>query len=129
MTLALYCSLLPGVCIHWHFCQEKIAKLSEDGKEQDAPSQEPEGSKTPEADSSGDEAESNNQEVEPGKRKKRTAKKRYCVCRSTDDSGFMICCDKCGEWYHGRCIGLQPAKVRRFMLLRRAAIPGLSFLL
>lgn len=32
---------------------------------------------------------------------------RYCICRSLDSSGFMIQCDRCEEWFHGRCIGLK----------------------
>uniref|UniRef100_A0A914E6M3 CXXC-type zinc finger protein 1 n=1 Tax=Acrobeloides nanus TaxID=290746 RepID=A0A914E6M3_9BILA len=28
----------------------------------------------------------------------------YCFCKSSDDNGYMICCDKCEVWYHGRCI-------------------------
>ncbi|KPU74205.1 uncharacterized protein Dana_GF22474, isoform B [Drosophila ananassae] len=31
---------------------------------------------------------------------------RYCICRSSRADGFMICCDKCNEWFHGECIGL-----------------------
>uniref|UniRef100_T1KQM8 PHD-type domain-containing protein n=1 Tax=Tetranychus urticae TaxID=32264 RepID=T1KQM8_TETUR len=30
----------------------------------------------------------------------------YCVCRSSDGSGFMIGCDNCDEWYHGACISM-----------------------
>ncbi|ORX95233.1 hypothetical protein K493DRAFT_301594 [Basidiobolus meristosporus CBS 931.73] len=29
----------------------------------------------------------------------------YCLCRSAD-SGFMIECDSCHEWYHGHCVKL-----------------------
>ncbi|KAG5682963.1 hypothetical protein PVAND_012279 [Polypedilum vanderplanki] len=30
----------------------------------------------------------------------------YCICRSSDSSRFMICCDQCEEWYHGDCINI-----------------------
>ena len=30
----------------------------------------------------------------------------YCVCRSTDTSKPMIQCDRCSEWYHMVCIGV-----------------------
>ena len=30
----------------------------------------------------------------------------YCLCRTADDSYFMIGCDKCEEWYHPECLGL-----------------------
>ncbi|XP_052283775.1 CXXC-type zinc finger protein 1-like isoform X2 [Dreissena polymorpha] len=31
---------------------------------------------------------------------------KYCICRSTDGTRFMIACDNCEEWYHGDCIGI-----------------------
>lgn len=31
----------------------------------------------------------------------------YCLCRSSDCSQFMIACDHCEEWYHGRCVGVE----------------------
>lgn len=29
----------------------------------------------------------------------------YCICRTTDESN-MIGCDKCDEWYHFACVGI-----------------------
>mmetsp|Transcript_15649 Transcript_15649/g.18635 ORF Transcript_15649/g.18635 Transcript_15649/m.18635 type:complete len:157 (+) Transcript_15649:1303-1773(+) len=31
---------------------------------------------------------------------------RYCLCKGFNDGGFMIGCDGCENWYHGRCVGL-----------------------
>lgn len=33
-------------------------------------------------------------------------KEKYCFCRSSDTTCFMICCDACEEWFHGDCIGI-----------------------
>ncbi|XP_075882902.1 CXXC-type zinc finger protein 1a isoform X2 [Nelusetta ayraudi] len=30
----------------------------------------------------------------------------YCLCRKPDINCFMIGCDCCAEWFHGRCIGV-----------------------
>lgn len=30
----------------------------------------------------------------------------YCICRKPE-GGFMICCEVCNEWYHGRCVGIE----------------------
>lgn len=37
----------------------------------------------------------------------------YCICRSSFDDGFMIGCDSCDEWFHGKCIGLRPSQARK----------------
>ena len=33
----------------------------------------------------------------------------YCMCRKPDDGQFMIQCDRCDEWYHGRCVEVAQA--------------------
>ena len=31
----------------------------------------------------------------------------YCICRKGDDSvNYMIICEKCKEWFHGKCLGM-----------------------
>lgn len=30
----------------------------------------------------------------------------YCICRGPDDHRWMICCEKCEDWFHGECINL-----------------------
>lgn len=31
----------------------------------------------------------------------------YCLCREPyDEAEFYICCDKCQDWFHGRCVGI-----------------------
>lgn len=30
----------------------------------------------------------------------------YCLCRGPDDHRWMICCEKCDDWFHGECINL-----------------------
>jgi len=31
---------------------------------------------------------------------------RYCVCRGPNDGSFMVQCDKCDSWYHGKCVNV-----------------------
>lgn len=30
----------------------------------------------------------------------------YCLCHGPDDGTFMIECERCQMWYHGRCVGI-----------------------
>ena len=32
--------------------------------------------------------------------------KLYCICQKPDENGNFIGCDKCSEWYHFECVGL-----------------------
>lgn len=41
----------------------------------------------------------------------------YCLCRRPDNGDFMIGCDFCPEWYHGKCVGVsrkQAAGIKRY---------------
>jgi len=42
------------------------------------------------------------------------AEKTYCLCKQPyDESQFYICCDKCQDWFHGRCIGIIQSESNR----------------
>ncbi|KAJ1122630.1 hypothetical protein NDU88_001115 [Pleurodeles waltl] len=34
----------------------------------------------------------------------------YCICRQPHNKRFMICCDRCEEWFHGDCVGISEAR-------------------
>lgn len=34
----------------------------------------------------------------------------YCLCRGPDDGSVMLCCDMCDEWFHCRCVQIDPEK-------------------
>ncbi|XP_078275016.1 death-inducer obliterator 1-like isoform X2 [Rhinoraja longicauda] len=38
--------------------------------------------------------------------------KLYCICRQPHSNRFMICCDRCEEWFHGDCVGITMARGR-----------------
>ena len=31
----------------------------------------------------------------------------YCICRRADTGTFMIGCDSCDDWFHGKCVGVE----------------------
>ncbi|KAL3316833.1 hypothetical protein Ciccas_004512 [Cichlidogyrus casuarinus] len=37
----------------------------------------------------------------------------YCICRQPHNKRFMICCDRCDEWFHGDCVQLTPERGAR----------------
>ena len=39
--------------------------------------------------------------------------KLWCLCRQPEGGRFMICCDRCNEWYHGDCVGITPSVGRQ----------------
>ncbi|KAK9888802.1 hypothetical protein WA026_001025 [Henosepilachna vigintioctopunctata] len=32
--------------------------------------------------------------------------KLWCICNQPHNNRFMICCDTCEEWYHGKCVNI-----------------------
>ncbi|VDN01055.1 unnamed protein product [Thelazia callipaeda] len=38
---------------------------------------------------------------------------KFCLCGSSDESSFMICCDHCGIWYHGACLQVTRVQAKR----------------
>lgn len=37
----------------------------------------------------------------------RDTQELFCLCRKPyDETQFYICCDKCQDWFHGRCVGI-----------------------
>lgn len=37
----------------------------------------------------------------------------YCTCRGRNDGSPMICCGRCSEWFHFRCVGLSKRAAER----------------
>uniref|UniRef100_A0A336M0L1 CSON009592 protein n=1 Tax=Culicoides sonorensis TaxID=179676 RepID=A0A336M0L1_CULSO len=34
----------------------------------------------------------------------------WCICRQPHNNRFMICCDVCEEWFHGKCVNITKAQ-------------------
>ncbi len=32
--------------------------------------------------------------------------KLWCICQQPHNNRFMICCDACSDWFHGKCVGI-----------------------
>ncbi|KAI5749811.1 hypothetical protein M8J76_010349 [Diaphorina citri] len=33
----------------------------------------------------------------------------WCICQKPHNNRFMICCDSCDNWFHGKCVGITKA--------------------
>ena len=42
--------------------------------------------------------------------KENEPKKLCCICQKTKKDRFMIACDTCSEWFHGKCVGITVKK-------------------
>lgn len=36
--------------------------------------------------------------------------KLWCICRTPHNNRFMICCDRCEDWFHGKCVNVTKAQ-------------------
>lgn len=52
---------------------------------------------------SGNELDSSNGEEEESED---DPNKLWCICNQPHNNRFMICCDSCEEWYHGKCVNI-----------------------
>nr|CAI5865175.1 unnamed protein product [Callosobruchus analis] len=52
---------------------------------------------------SGNELDSSNEEEEESED---DPNKLWCICNQPHNNRFMICCDTCEEWYHGKCVNI-----------------------
>jgi COMPASS component SPP1 len=51
----------------------------------------------------------------------------YCICRSSQANGFMICCDSCEEWFHGDCVKItekEAKNIKKYYCHRCKSIDG-----
>lgn len=37
----------------------------------------------------------------------------FCICREPDDGSLMVECDVCRNWFHARCVGINPKRVKK----------------
>lgn len=33
----------------------------------------------------------------------------WCICKQPHNNRFMICCDSCEDWFHGKCVNITKA--------------------
>ncbi|XP_047525577.1 death-inducer obliterator 1 [Pieris napi] len=56
---------------------------------------------SPVVDKSGESQESWNSEDDPNR--------LWCICKQPHNNRFMICCDGCEDWFHGKCVNITKA--------------------
>ena len=38
----------------------------------------------------------------------------FCLCRQSEDERFMVCCDKCDDWFHGECLNMSEEEMAAY---------------
>lgn len=46
----------------------------------------------------------------------------WCICKRPHNNRFMICCDVCEDWFHGKCVHVSKAMGTRFFFNAEAFI-------
>lgn len=41
----------------------------------------------------------------------------WCICKQPHNNRFMICCDKCEDWFHGKCVNVTKALGKEYELM------------
>ncbi|RZC42273.1 death-inducer obliterator 1 [Asbolus verrucosus] len=77
-------------------------------KKKEIEKQMPKGSRKPldEEHVSGNELDSSEEDEEESED---DPNKLWCICNQPHNNRFMICCDTCEEWYHGKCVNITKA--------------------
>ena len=40
----------------------------------------------------------------------------WCICKKPHNNRFMICCDSCEDWFHGKCVGITKSIGKYYMI-------------
>lgn len=49
------------------------------------------------------------EEEEPNSDSEDDPNRLWCICRQPHNNRFMICCDMCEDWFHGKCVHVTKA--------------------
>ena len=41
----------------------------------------------------------------------------WCICQKPHNNRFMICCDRCEDWFHGKCVNVTQSMGKKWELV------------